>query len=531
MSFLSDGDSFSSDLCSEDRNASQQRRELVEGQSSRTGALSTHVEQRAYNLRPRKDDSVTIERRSELARLRREQQNQRRNKRKEAETLRQQEIRDYEEFTRSKLWWFDEELPEKSDKDLEDRIEVTIGGTGAKVGMREWRPYFEASDPGLFNITLKGANWEVERLALQAGASVVGLQSSTGDTYLFSCSGTIVEFFEESTMIVTVANLVRCPDAVQVANNLKISVYLLQDHKTLEGHLAYHDFYHNICVIRVQSPFHLPGKRFSSNIEAINFDKICSRDVVALGRDKENHALLVTTGKIIPKSSKFDCDELLVSTCRISKVEVGGPLMDFDGNFIGMNYYDAKETPFVPSFIVLKCLKQFKLFRTVIRPWLGLRVRTLHAEGSIAHEKMQTNFHGATGVVIEKIEEDSPAKESGLNEGDIINQIDGVYISNAAELGGILLDMSTAYLMDMRYHLSFALAEYNRTEMCIQFGLRGCKHVRTIASMQITSTSGGLNNWPFPKPIIVKTYARGKLSREEWYALESSSRESSPAST
>lgn len=52
-----------------------------------------------------------------------------------------------------------------------------------------------------------------------------------------------------------------------------------------------------------------------------------------------------------------------VTTIIFWQVEVGGPLMDFDGNFIGMNYYDAKETPFVPSFIVLKCLKQFKLFR------------------------------------------------------------------------------------------------------------------------------------------------------------------------
>jgi hypothetical protein len=39
---------------------------------------------------------------------------------------------------------------------------------------------------------------------------------------LFSCSGTIVEFFEESNMIVTVANLVKKPDAVEVANNLKV---------------------------------------------------------------------------------------------------------------------------------------------------------------------------------------------------------------------------------------------------------------------------------------------------------------------
>nr|CAB3469425.1 unnamed protein product [Digitaria exilis] len=278
VSFLSDGDSSSSDSLdssyhpyvnqewvfssvnqckeSEDQNASQQRRKLLEGQSSRTGALSTHVEQRAYNLRPRKDDLVTIQRRSKFARLRQKQQNQRRNKR-------QQEIRDHEDFMHNLFWIAEKEPAKTSDQDFENRIEVITDGTRAKMGV-EWSHYFEASDNGLFTTTLKGADWKVEKMALQAGPSVVGLQSFTGDTYLFSCSGTIVEFFEESTMIVTVANLVKCPDAVEVANNLK--------------------------------------------------------------------------------------------------VEVGGPLMDFDGNFIGMNYYHAKETPFVPSFIVLKCLQQFKLF-------------------------------------------------------------------------------------------------------------------------------------------------------------------------
>jgi hypothetical protein len=42
---------------------------------------------------------------------------------------------------------------------------------------------------------------------------------------------------------------------------------------------------------------------------------------------------------------------------------VGGPVMDFDGNVIGMNFYDKKGTPFLPSFIVLKCLQHFKDFK------------------------------------------------------------------------------------------------------------------------------------------------------------------------
>lgn len=73
-------------------------------------------------------------------------------------------------------------------------------------------------------------------------------------------------------------------------------------------------------MIEIQYHVHLPRQGFSSNTEVASFDEGCSRDVVALGRDKETHALAVNTGKIIPKGSSFDCEELLVSTCKISKV-------------------------------------------------------------------------------------------------------------------------------------------------------------------------------------------------------------------
>jgi hypothetical protein len=66
------------------------------------------VERRAYNLRPRKDDSVAIQRRSEFARLR-----QRRNKRKE-------EIRAYEGITRFRLQMA-KILSNKSDEVSKDR--------------------------------------------------------------------------------------------------------------------------------------------------------------------------------------------------------------------------------------------------------------------------------------------------------------------------------------------------------------------------------------------------------------------------
>ncbi|RLM99831.1 uncharacterized protein C2845_PM06G14090 [Panicum miliaceum] len=478
MPFLSDGDSS----CSEGRsNANHQRREPVEGESSRTGELSALVEQRAYNLRPRKDDSVTIQRRSELARWR-EQQTQKRTERKEAEALEQKELREYMERSSIRIKEIMKRMPKRRERDMENRTEIINTDTSGVMEMEKWRPYFETKDFGLLKSTLKGANWAVEELALQAAASVVGLQSLTdGDTDHFFCSGTIVEASGERQKIVTVTNLVKkCPDTYELAEGLTYPVHLLE-------------------------------QGFSSNTEAISFDEICSRDVVTLGRDKEIHALVVNSGKIIPKSSNFDCEELFVSTCRISKAEVGGPLMSFDGKFIGLNYYNHKETPFIPSFIVLKCLQQLKSFRKVVRPWHGLQVRNLFTEGCNAFGNMKTNFLRTTGVIIEKIEDQSSAKASGLNEGDIINRVNGVYFSNAAELGGILLDIGTTYMSD--YQNSKQLDGSNMMEICIKFGVRGCGGEKTVVIDKCASS--GVNRWPFPKQIIVQKYSKSKKVLEE----------------
>ncbi|CAO2179243.1 unnamed protein product [Urochloa humidicola] len=369
----------------------------------------------------------------------------------------------------------------------------------------EWRPYSYAPDVG-YACTLKEASWTVEMLTLQVAPSVVALLSLAGDTQHFACSGTIIELSEGIGLIATVANLVKHPDTDELAEKLKIKVYLQND-EVLDGDLSSYDFYHNICVIKVQimRQVHLPEKSFSSNIEAINFDESCSKDVVALGRDRGSHCLWVRTGKIIPKVSEFDCEELLVSSCKISKEAVGGPLMDFDGNIIGMNYHHSKETPFIPSFIVSKCLLQLKEIGKVVRPWHGLRVRTLYAEGHSTNKNMQANLSRVNGVIIRKIEQSSE-RTSDLNEGDIIDRVNGVHFTNAAQLGGILLDIGAKH------------DDSNGIGICLKFGVRGSERERTVVVQK--STFSGLNRWPFPKPIIVRHYCHKELIREEWFTLE-----------
>lgn len=49
------------------------------------------------------------------------------------------------------------------------------------------------------------------------------------------------------------------------------------------------------------------------------------------------------------------------TTCKISKAGIGGPLIDFDGKFVGMNFYDDKVsgTPYVMWSEILPVLEYF----------------------------------------------------------------------------------------------------------------------------------------------------------------------------
>ncbi|XBJ07406.1 hypothetical protein VPH35_012931 [Triticum aestivum] len=58
------------------------------------------------------------------------------------------------------------------------------------------------------------------------------------------------------------------------------------------------------------------------------------------------------------KRCKLKCKALKLSSCRIKKAGIGGPLIDFDdGNFVGMNFYDGSTTtPFLPRSTILRVL-------------------------------------------------------------------------------------------------------------------------------------------------------------------------------
>ncbi|KAE8772931.1 hypothetical protein D1007_54995 [Hordeum vulgare] len=62
----------------------------------------------------------------------------------------------------------------------------------------------------------------------------------------------------------------------------------------------------------------------------------------------------------------LDCRDLRYSSCTITKAGIGGPLFDFTGRFVGMNFYDKKiGTLFVFREHIRRVLAQFEGKSTV----------------------------------------------------------------------------------------------------------------------------------------------------------------------
>jgi len=191
-------------------------------------------------------------------------------------------------------------------------------------------------------------------LSSNLSQTVVSLASFNGNTRWFACSGILVEY-DLHKSVLTSASLVRSSnDENTIVDNLQIEVRL-PNGQCVKGTLQYCNLHYNIAVVNnmVFPDFCAANLYHPMKIQTAS-------EVVAVGRLFSTGRLTATRGIITDKQCNFGCNELMISTCKITKAGIGGPVVDFSGNFIGMNFYDEEETPFLPRNVILECRKQFE---------------------------------------------------------------------------------------------------------------------------------------------------------------------------
>lgn len=138
-------------------------------------------------------------------------------------------------------------------------------------------------------------------------------------------------------------------------------------------------------------------------------------------------------------------EEAIQTDAAINLGNSGGPLVDLEGNVIGMNTavtQPAQNIGFaIPSNLVRKIAESVEKFGHIVRPRLGVQYQLIDV--AFAKEKKLSVDHGALVVrgatkADVAVIADSPAAKAGIEENDIILSIDGEQVDLDHSLGSLV---------------------------------------------------------------------------------------------
>uniref|UniRef100_A0A0E0M1M1 PDZ domain-containing protein n=1 Tax=Oryza punctata TaxID=4537 RepID=A0A0E0M1M1_ORYPU len=303
-----------------------------------------------------------------------------------------------------------------------------------------------------------------KEVALSISKSIVSLISSVDGKVLFTCSGSVVDHVGSATWILTSATLVRkCDNDYDAYQEGDVKIEVLLHNKTItEGCLAMCSLQYNIAVVTIEPQFDLPLVKLHDL--PVCYSMLC-RPVIAVARNFKSKTLLVRCGEMTRERSELDCDELLVCTCPVSKVFIGGLVMDFERRILGITFYDKDTVPFLPIEIAVRCLEHFKNFRTLKQPSLCIRGQAIHKLAICNLEKICYTYpelSSGSGIVVEKVRESHliidpqanlvkpdqchlisevlPENCGSIEAGDIICSVDDIVLYSVSQLTSIFLD-------------------------------------------------------------------------------------------
>ena len=145
------------------------------------------------------------------------------------------------------------------------------------------------------------------------------------------------------------------------------------------------------------------------------------------------HRTLTNVGG--PGEGSENLPDVLQTDAAINPGNSGGPLADGDGHVVGMNTAGASGANgigyAIPSAVVQKFAQELMAGRTPGHPFVGITFT------SVAEALTSGQVQGY-GIVVQCVVSGSPAQRAGIQQGDVIEKVDGVDLNNGQTLGGAL---------------------------------------------------------------------------------------------
>lgn len=140
----------------------------------------------------------------------------------------------------------------------------------------------------------------------------------------------------------------------------------------------------------------------------------------------------------LPRTSRRDRDysDLIQTDAAINPGNSGGPLVDIDGKVMGINVAILSTTGgyqgigfAIPINTAKRVLSDLIQGKKILYGWLGVNVQDLDEDLA-----KQFGLSETKGVLVAKIQPETPAEKAKMKVGDIIKTFDGKNVDNVREL-------------------------------------------------------------------------------------------------
>ena len=233
----------------------------------------------------------------------------------------------------------------------------------------------------------------------------------------------------------------------------------LNDNRNFEATVIGSDPITDLALIKIEAPsdLHVIPMGDSENLKVGEW-------VLAVG-NPFGFTSSVTTGIVSAKARNISIStgarpqggiEAYIQTdAAVNSGNSGGALVNLDGELVGINTAIYSRTGTyagcsfaIPTSIVQKVVADITEYGTVQRAFLGISFVELSPE-LVEEKKIEGT---ASGVYVAAVEERTAAVEAGLAEGDVIVELNGRPIKNAADLQETIARMSPGDRTTIKYY-------------------------------------------------------------------------------